>query len=275
VQHINHSCIRGFNFKFRFLKQPIICQSRIKSINMNKVEEIKKLKSLLDQGAISEDEFTVLKKELLSQKTDFNKANEVLPPNTSNQQENSQNNSEEVIIEPLTYVKKPSKKKIAVPKNEESNDNTDIFIASGIVASLFTSIRFWVRFESFAAFIIVLTIGVAISLTIPKVVHKSFLKNLLLGLVSFAMLILLAVPIGNDTKSTSSTEVSEYERPSLYCKWCKKWTFGKPYENLYDYTIEPDGIGIIIFNTGEKFGYCSKECAEKGALAGFGYTENE
>ena len=39
---------------------------------MNKIEELKKLKSLLDQGAISEEEFTLLKKQILDIQDDTN-----------------------------------------------------------------------------------------------------------------------------------------------------------------------------------------------------------
>ena len=42
---------------------------------MNKIEEIQKLKSLLDQGAITNEEFQVLKSNLISDGSSINSAN--------------------------------------------------------------------------------------------------------------------------------------------------------------------------------------------------------
>lgn len=116
--------------------------------------------------------------------------------------------------------------------DEGGNDTTVWLLKIGLILSFITGATFWYRYDSFFAFIIVLILGAGVSLAIPKVALKLLHKNLLLGLVSFIMLMLLIIPIGNTTNSSSgsssnsSNQGSEIDRSRMnYCSKHSQWYY--------------------------------------------------
>ena len=152
---------------------------------MEKMEEIRKLKSLLDQGAISEEEFSILKKRVLSSIQEIDAKKDL-----------------------SAKAKKPPKKKVVSKGFEPGNEITVNLLKIALGLSLGAGVFFWIRYESFVAFIILALIGIGVSMAIPKLIPKLLLRNLLLGLVSVVMVLLIVFPIGGTSSSSSESSSS-------------------------------------------------------------------
>ena len=170
---------------------------------MEKIEEIKKLKSLLDQGAISEEEFKILKDRLIS-----SDEVSVIPEKKVSASAPKVSQSEKKV------VKKPSAKKKA--KNvgfEAANEFTLNLFKIGLALSALTGIIFWIRYENITALIIVAVLGIGLILAIPRTIPRLLHRNLLLALVNIGLLLLIIYPIGNTSsfsfKSVDLNNVTE------------------------------------------------------------------
>lgn len=240
---------------------------------MNKIEELKKLKALLEDGAITKDEFNELKKELLKDSSSVSDSEENRSGSDKNRVKND--NRKKTIPKNKTQSKQTKTAANKFDGFQEPNEFTEglFYIVSG--ASLLLFVMFWVRY-SLVVGVVSAVIAFGISFLVGRFVPKLLVRNLSLAGLILLFGFLIFKPIGNtaENPAPADTQTSADERPVLHCKWCKKVIIGEPYEDLYNYTIEPDGIGIIIFNSGTKYGYCSEECAKKGALAGYGYTKH-
>lgn len=192
---------------------------------MDTIEEIKKLKALLDKGAITDEEFSTLKKGVLStnEVSETPKRKKV----TSSPKTNQVNLS--AVKKTSTNYKKPSRKKVAEGISETGNQITVNLLKIGIILSVITGIFFWIRYDRFFALLIVALIGIGASLAIPKLVPKVLVKNLLLGLVNVVLLLLLVFPIGNvesNASTNSSQQGSGIDRSKMnYCSKHSLWYY--------------------------------------------------
>jgi hypothetical protein len=248
---------------------------------MDTIEEIKKLKSLLDQGAITVDEFDKLKKKILSSESDsidFQKPDkqpsihkEILAGAISEPKKTTKEAKKK-----SSSVKKPIEKGSQTEEFQEPNEATKKIFKACLVLDLLLGIIFWYRYDSIIAFFICVIISIPLTLITVRLIPKLSLRNFSLIAQVIILLLLISIPIGsvNNASNSDSSETSADDRPVLHCKWCKKVIIGEPHEDLNDYTIEPDGIGIIIFNSGTKYGYCSETCAKDASYAGYGYTQH-
>ncbi|MCY1719238.1 SHOCT domain-containing protein [Prolixibacteraceae bacterium Z1-6] len=123
---------------------------------MNKIEEIKRLKTLFDEGAISEDEFQMLKKKVISENINSNK-NEVT----------DESKTQTIISEQAT------KKKEFVHENTNGkNPNSSNWLGEAIVSFLSSKIVRFVLFIGFIAIIVQVCSFFAVDISDEKAVLK-------------------------------------------------------------------------------------------------------
>jgi len=227
---------------------------------MEKIEEIRKLKALLDQGAINEEEFNSIKSELISKETDTRTSKVSQTTSSLNKGDDMKNKTAAVS---RTIEKPPVKTKSA--KFEDGNATTVSLFKVILGLSVILGIVFWIRYDSFIAFIIATVISIGLAMAVARLfVPKLKPRNITLGILSAFLLLLIIFPIGAVNKSSSSSPSSSYSTddiPCLHCKFCKKVVYGNPHEDITCYTIEPDGIGMVFFNSGTKYAFCSEQCA--------------
>ena len=210
---------------------------------MDTIEEIKKLKALLDQGAITTVEFNELKKNVLSGETDSIESRKT---NTSSTQDNSIKIQKE-------FKKKSStgKKTIKKGKNpkgfQEPNEGTLWLIKICLGLGLLTAIIFWYRYDSFIAFLITAIISIALTMVSARLIFKLRLRNLTLAIQSVILFLLIIIPIGaiNTLKQTNSGSVNESSSPSSETKYCSKHG--------------------VMYNPNNAWGGCPK-CAEEADI---------
>lgn len=130
---------------------------------MNKIEEIKNLKSLLDDGALSEDEFQILKKNIISGNIDSNNDT----PKTVDTEVNKQSIRKEV----PTPTK--SKKKESIYKNSNvQSSNASNFFGEFLIGFLKSKIVRFVLFIGFIAIIVQVCSFFAVDISDEKAVLK-------------------------------------------------------------------------------------------------------
>lgn len=178
---------------------------------MNKIEEIKKLKTLLDEGAITEDEFNSLKKGIIS--TDA-KAKEIL----LNENSDLRNQKKEQLVAPDTNNKTFKKKVVYKERNENSvykNNSTEwednntatlnlskISWGFGLVLGIVFAFRY-----NFYAFLLAIGLSIGASVAINKLVPKLLYRNISLGLLSVVLVLLIIYPIGN-ARSLANVDIA-------------------------------------------------------------------
>lgn len=146
---------------------------------MNQIEEIKSLKALLDQGAISEKEFAVLKERL------FNAS---------------------------SVDSKPVNEKVNA--YQEGTGTTANLAKAGLAAAVLLSIVLWIRYDSFWLFIISAVILISVLLSIGKLTSKVSGRNVYFGMFIATCTILMAVPIGRSSSTPSAPSVQNIENVS-------------------------------------------------------------
>ena len=243
---------------------------------MNKIEEIQKLKSLLDQGAISQVEFDSLKKNILSSGA---QANESIPNENINAtyQENifDENAGNIKKNENLKTTSKTYNKKTVNKSNStewESGDGaTSGLLKVCFLLSIIMGAYVGDKYGSFITFLIFAGLSIAVAKAIPKLTPRLTHKNLLLGVQTIA-LISLVIYFNKDysTSSTysskspssvfqsgsSSSSSSSYSSSTRTCSWCGKSYSGNGYYHLGNDCVEGDknlGAGNM----------CSTRCCQE------------
>ena len=183
---------------------------------MDLMEEIKKLKSLLDDGAISENEFKLLKKQVLYPVTDSNEPQKSSTPSAIQKEMldvgiDDSNTIHRETKKKSPIIKKPIKKDNKSEEYQEGTEFTRILASLVIGAALLLSIVLWVRYDNFWIFLIVIALSILIPLRISKVTPIVSKRNLYLSLLVVIYAILIFVPIGkpNSVSSTSSEQSTE------------------------------------------------------------------
>lgn len=166
---------------------------------MDSIEEIKKFKSLLDQGAITQDEFTALKIQLLSKKPESFVQEKSVDTTSSSYDEQKQ----ALGTKPLTNFQNTS-------YNEDPSEGFDAGIETAkklfkfsIGLSVLVGIIFWYRYDSFIAFLIVTVVSISVIYNLNKLNNFKQI-NYILGLIIAVLLILIIIPIGGNSGSSST-----------------------------------------------------------------------
>ena len=186
---------------------------------MDKIEGLNKLKSLLNKGAITKEEFELLKKDLLVQKN-ISTAQEGIntPIQTAN---NTQQNKQEKKPAVAKSTSGKSKKKRGF---EERNGISQALLNLCIGTGIILGIVFWVRYDSFVAFLVTSILSIATGIIVVKVVPKLLSTNLLLLLTSAVIVLLIVFPIGDVQKasSTSNAGSSSSSSSTSSNQYCSK-----------------------------------------------------
>lgn len=214
---------------------------------MSKIDEIKRLKDLLDQGALTEEEFRIMKNEVMNTPT--------------NQQKESQ------LPEIKPVVKKDSKQRNpAVPGVKTSsgksnnnywepgNDHTAFLLKIGILSAIVSAVSLGLKTENILLSIIAGVIFIGSLFFFPKLINRMIIRNLsLAGFISlFVIVTIIPFGTGNSSYSSSTDSYAPVEK-TRNCQWCGKSYTGNGYFHLLDDCVPGDpNLG-----TG---GMCSKKC---------------
>jgi len=173
---------------------------------MKIIEEIQKLKALLDQGAINNYEFNLLKKKVLSERIDTKESQKSMPLTSTSKtipvQEETKNSSFDEVHKPIIKDKKSE-------EYESATILTEILSPSVLLIALGLSIVLWVRYDNFWIFLIFLAVSYFFPIRISRVTPKVSKRNLYLSLLIVFYGILILVPIDYPfSKSSPSSEQS-------------------------------------------------------------------
>jgi hypothetical protein len=182
---------------------------------MDTIEEIKKLKALLDQGAITTEEFNELKKKALSGETDSIESRKT---NTSSTQDNSGKVKEEITKKSST-VKKPIRKGKQSDRFQDYNEWTVHLSKIGFGLGLVSGIIFWVRYDSFIAFLLLIISSIALTIAIFRLIPKLKIRNLTLLVQSVVLILLILIPIGtiNSMRGNGDNDSTSPNSETVYC----------------------------------------------------------
>ena len=161
-------------------------------------------------------------------------------------------------------------------RKKKGNATTANLFKIGVGLSIILGFVFLIRYDSFIALLIIIASAIGGLFGINKAVLQVTKRNLLLGALNILLVVLILVPIGKVTDySSKSSSGSTDDIAYMKCRYCGKEIVEKNNQGIMCYTCEPDGIGVLTFYSGSKYDvYCSKECAKKGILVGYGYTEH-
>lgn len=159
---------------------------------------------------------------------------------------------------------------------KKENTTTANLFKIGIGLSIMLGFVFLIRYDSFIGLLVIVALAISGLFGINKTVLHVTKRNLLLGAMNILFVVLMIVPIGKVTDySSKSSSGSTDDIAYMKCRYCGKETVEKNNQGIMCYTSEPDGIGVLTFYSGNKYDvYCSKECAKKGILVGYGHTEH-
>ncbi|WP_319482903.1 hypothetical protein [uncultured Draconibacterium sp.] len=160
-------------------------------------------------------------------------------------------------------------------KKKGNATSTNLFkIGAGL--SIVLGFVFLIRYDSFIALLVIITLAIGGLFWIRKTTFHVAKRNLLLGALNILVVVLILVPIGKVTDySSKSSSDSTDDIAYMKCRYCGKEIVEKNNQGIMCYTSEPDGIGVLTFYSGSKYDvYCSEECAKKGILVGYGYSEH-
>jgi len=168
---------------------------------MDIIDEIKGLKNLMDQGAISEEEFSLLKRKIMS--------NDSGTPEYNNS--SLQPSFKEVNAIRHKPVSGSLKAKATAPKTksfeyETGNQTTVKIFKWGLVLCLLVGVVFWVRYDSIWALLISTVFSLASVLTVSRTIPRVQNRNRTLGIICLALILLVFIPIG-DTSSDNTGSV--------------------------------------------------------------------
>lgn len=229
---------------------------------MNTIEELKKLKSLFDQGAITQDEFDSLKKNIIS--SGIQEKDALLNQKSNLKDEENvileSNNKTSKIAKPNTGGNKTKNTKaVSNKKNEntsyknnstkwEDNNNATLNLVNisrffGLVLGLV----FVFRYTNFFALVIPIGLSIGASIAIAKLIPKLLVRNISLGMLSVVLVLLISFPIGNTSfgksKTSSNSSSENYSGTSTStrtCAWCGKSYSGDGYYHLGNECVKGD-----------------------------------
>lgn len=178
---------------------------------MDKIQEIRELKALLDEGAINDDEFNMLKREVLSKSAATNNSKSISP---SSLQKKSNNINDKV----KKTSHKTQKQKVNVSDEyQESNDYTATFFYIARASGVLLGIVFGVRYNSFLAFILITAFTIGLTYIIYRLVRKLSMRNFFLISLVVICIVLVANPIGSKYDYSSSNSSNSSSGTDLYC----------------------------------------------------------
>jgi hypothetical protein len=173
---------------------------------MDIIEDLKGIKNLLDAGAITGEEFNALKKKILSKDTGWNKLENSLESSPIAEEKMT---GKKVSVTPSINQITSAQTK---PENyEEGNETTIKFFRFGVALGVLLSIIFWVRYGSFVVMIISAILSIGAILVVYRKILKVKSRNISLGLLSLLFLLLTVTPIGGNSSSKKSLNLSQYE----------------------------------------------------------------
>jgi hypothetical protein len=170
---------------------------------MDIIEDIKGLKNLLDKGAITEEEFNSLKKKILSKDTGRNELN------TSS--------SESSLKETRITQQKPDGESAKVESTAAESETTEFEAGNGTTIKIFKwglglclllGGVFWVRYDSIFAMLVSTVISVATVLFVSRKISRVRTRNITLGLISLAVILLMVIPVSGKNSSDNSGSVN-------------------------------------------------------------------
>lgn len=170
---------------------------------MDIIEDIKGLKNLLDKGAITEEEFNSLKKKILSKDTGKNELN------TSS--------SESPLKETRITDQKPDVESSKVETTAAESESTEFEAGNGTTIKIFKwglgmclllGGVFWVRYDSIIAALISTVMSIGAVLFVSRKISRVRTRNITLGLISMALILVMVVPVGGNKSSDNSSSVN-------------------------------------------------------------------
>lgn len=176
---------------------------------MDIIEEIKKLKALLDQGAINDEEFSLLKKKILSEEIDVKEPQKTIPSSSVTETVPAQEETKQ----PSLDVKEPIKDSHKSKQDEDGNQLTLLQLLA-VLAGIILSIVILVRYSNFWIFIIVLPVSILIPISINKITPIASKRNLYSGLTLALFVLLIFVPIGSNNQISSSSSEQSSATPA-------------------------------------------------------------
>jgi hypothetical protein len=230
------------------------------------IEEIKKLKSLLDQGAISEEEFNLLKKKVLSkaivseepQKTDLSSPAQngmVSDPVNYQKTVNKETKKES------SNIKKPLKNVEKTKEFQAGNEWTRHLLKIGWGLSLVLGIIFWYRYDSFIAFLITIIISITLTFLVARIIPKLRKRNSTLLIQSVILFLLIIIPIGTidnmkETDNSSSNKSEQIDDDDKYVRDFIISHYFEDYESGVSFTLEFSDsrggwFGVMTMKMGE------------------------
>ena len=200
-------------------------------MKINKIDELKKLKNLLDEGAINEDEFIFLKNQIISNQKESNTSENSIKEGFLPQPEINYvpDNTIDVNIKETTINKSHYN------DWQEGNHATGLLFKCGILLSIIAGLAFWEKYN-FASFIVLSGISITGIVLLNKV-NKVMNRNLYLGLICVGLVFLGVFSLGshydfsfNTTNNSTSQEdnsIQEQEDKSIpekkeekICNYC-------------------------------------------------------
>ncbi len=93
---------------------------------------------------------------------------------------------------------------------EAGNETTVNLFKMVLGLCVILGIIFWIRYDSFIAFIIVTVISIGLAMAVVRLlVPKLKARNIILGLFGVFLLLLILIPIGTDNNSSSNSKSTE------------------------------------------------------------------
>lgn len=220
---------------------------------MTKLEEIQKLKSLFDQGAITQEEFDSIKKNIISAGVEAKESISLRNANATYEENVFAGNAgDSTKIEyPSTTNKTNNKKPYyrSISTGREGNNGVTKFllficVSLSIVAGAYFGGD---KYKSFIIFLIIAGFSIAVAYTIPKLTPKRLNRNLLLGLQAIVLILINIeafenpIPFSPSYESGSSSgSSSSYSSGSRTCSWCGKSYTGNGYMHFGTGCVEGD-----------------------------------
>lgn len=170
---------------------------------MDIIEDLKGLKNLLDKGAITEEEFNSLKKKILSKDTGKNELN------TSS--------SDSPLKETRITEQKPDAEPPKVETTAAESESTEFEAGNGTTIKIFKwglglclllGGVFWARYDSIIAALISTVVSIGVVLFVTRKISRLRTRNITLGLISMALILVMVVPVGGNKSSDNSSSVN-------------------------------------------------------------------
>jgi hypothetical protein len=168
---------------------------------MKEIDELFKLRELLEQGAISDDEYKVLKGTILDSSKLDDKTVESPKLKQSMQKQ-----------KPAAAKSKQVRAKIK-PESVESGW-TNLWVGIGVLAGLLLGLVFIFRYDTFIALVLPIGLALGIIFILKRFVTKNLVRNLSLFGINALLVLLITFPIGDPVSYESSGTSSGTD---MYC----------------------------------------------------------